>query len=174
MPDHYPDTETTSEDTSSGVHARANFDKSSGTGKLANITRRVTIRLGKVEKRSTINAEKITKLKNITQLRKKNVDKKISGSSVLLDSLNGINDSLNGMLGILGDRERFDAQIADCILELFRKREAIDVFNKKALYIYIREMIDVKTPKITKIANKLHAIYKEKYIFFQEYGYFPS
>ena len=113
MPDHYPDTETTSEDTSSGVHARANFDKSSGTGKLANITRRVTIRLGKVEKRSTINAEKITKLKNITQLRKKNVDKKISGSSVLLDSLNGINDSLNGMLGILGDRERFDAQIAE-------------------------------------------------------------
>jgi hypothetical protein len=70
--------------------------------------------------------------------------------------------------------KEYDAQIADCILELFRKREAIDVFNKKALYIYIREMIDVKTPKITKIANKLHAIYKEKYIFFQEYGYFPS
>jgi hypothetical protein len=43
-----------------------------------------------------------------------------------------------------------DAKIADAILEIFRKRETIDIFNKKALYIYIREQIDVKTPKITK------------------------
>ena len=70
--------------------------------------------------------------------------------------------------------KEYDAQIADCILELFRKREAIDIFNKKALYIYIREMIDVKTPKITKLANKLHNIFKEKYLFYNEYGYFPS
>ena len=54
-----------------------------------------------------------------------------------------------------------DAKIADAILELFRKRDAIDVFNKKALYIYIREMIDVKTPKITKIANVLYGIFKK-------------
>jgi hypothetical protein len=66
-----------------------------------------------------------------------------------------------------------DATIADAILELFRKRDAIDVFNKKALYIYIREMVDVKTPKITKIANKLYAIFKEKYMFYLEHGYFP-
>ena len=70
--------------------------------------------------------------------------------------------------------KEYDAQIADCILELFRKRDAIDVFNKKALYIYIREMIDVKTPKITKIANKLHKVFKEKYLFYHERGYFPS
>ena len=67
-----------------------------------------------------------------------------------------------------------DAAIADAILELFRKRDNIDVFNKKALYIYIREMVDVKTPKITKIANKLHDIFKEKYMFYLERGYFPS
>ena len=64
-----------------------------------------------------------------------------------------------------------DAQIADAILELFRKRETLEVFNKKALYIYIREMVDVKTPKITKIANKLHDIFKTQYIFFLENGY---
>jgi hypothetical protein len=67
-----------------------------------------------------------------------------------------------------------DASIADAVLELFRKRDHIDVFNKKALYIYIREMVDVKTPKITKIANKLYAIFKEKYLFYLEHGYFPS
>jgi len=64
-----------------------------------------------------------------------------------------------------------DAQIADAILELFRKREDIDIFNKKALYIYIREIIDAKTPKITKIADKLYNIFKQHYYFYLENGY---
>ena len=64
-----------------------------------------------------------------------------------------------------------DANIADAILELFRKRENIDVFNKKALYIYIREMVDAKTPKITKIANQLYNIFKDNYVFYLETGY---
>ena len=64
-----------------------------------------------------------------------------------------------------------DAQIADAILELFRRREDIDVFNKKALYIYIREIIDAKTPKITKIADKLYDIFKQHYYFYLENGY---
>ena len=64
-----------------------------------------------------------------------------------------------------------DAQIADAILELFRKREYLDVFNKKALYIYIREIIDAKTPKITKIANQLYDIFKEGYVFYLDNGY---
>ena len=64
-----------------------------------------------------------------------------------------------------------DAQIADAILELFRKRESIDVFNKKALYIYIREIIDAKTPKITKIADRLYGIFKQHYFFYLENGY---
>jgi hypothetical protein len=64
-----------------------------------------------------------------------------------------------------------DAQIADAILELFRKREHLDIFNKIALYIYIREIIDAKTPKITKIANQLYDIFKKGYVFYLEHGY---
>ena len=67
--------------------------------------------------------------------------------------------------------KKYDAQIADAILELFRKRENLEVFNKKALYIYIREMVEVKTPKITKIADKLHDIFKSQYVFYLENGY---
>jgi len=69
-----------------------------------------------------------------------------------------------------------DAQVADAILELFRKREEIDIFNKKALYIYIREQIEVKTPKITKIANQLYDIFKDNYLFYLDEGYtdFPK
>ena len=64
-----------------------------------------------------------------------------------------------------------DAQIADAILSIFASRENLDVFNKKALYIYIREMVDAKTPQITKVATKLGDIYKKHYIFYKEYGY---
>jgi hypothetical protein len=64
-----------------------------------------------------------------------------------------------------------DAQIADAILELFRKKEKITIFNKKALYIYIREIIDVKTPKITKVANELANLYQRNYNFYLENGY---
>jgi hypothetical protein len=68
--------------------------------------------------------------------------------------------------------KEYDAKIADAILELFRKRDQIDVFNKKALYIYIHEMIpDAKTPKITKIANILYNIFKKNYLFYLEQGY---
>ena len=64
-----------------------------------------------------------------------------------------------------------DAKIADAILELFRKRDDLEIFNKKALYIYIREMVDAKTPKITKIADRLYDIYRNSYVFYLENGY---
>ena len=69
-----------------------------------------------------------------------------------------------------------DAKIADAILELFRKRENIEIFNKKALYIYIREImathnLEVKTPKITKIAGRLYNLFKDNYIYFLDTGY---
>jgi hypothetical protein len=64
-----------------------------------------------------------------------------------------------------------DAKVADAILEIFRKRESIDIFNKKAIYLYIREMVDVKTPHITRIADQLGVIFKDNFVFYKEYGY---
>ena len=64
-----------------------------------------------------------------------------------------------------------DAQVADAILEIFRKRESIDIFNKKALYLYIREIIDVKTPHITRVADTLGDIFKRSYAFYLKNDY---
>ena len=64
-----------------------------------------------------------------------------------------------------------DARTADAIMELFRKREHLDIFNKKALYIYIREIIDVDTPQITKITKKLKQVYIEQFNMYYEDGY---
>jgi len=54
-----------------------------------------------------------------------------------------------------------DAKTADAILELFRKRENIELFNKKAIYIYIREMTDQSTPQITKVIKRMKKIQKK-------------
>tara|TARA_Y100000034_G_scaffold87953_1_gene105509 strand:+ start:433 stop:921 length:489 start_codon:yes stop_codon:yes gene_type:complete len=46
-----------------------------------------------------------------------------------------------------------DIKIADSIIELFRRKESIDNFNKKALYILIREMTGYTTQHITRVVN---------------------
>ena len=53
-----------------------------------------------------------------------------------------------------------DIQIADSVLELFRRSECIENFNKKHLYLLIREMTDCKTHYITKVVNtmKIHQV----------------
>ena len=48
-----------------------------------------------------------------------------------------------------------EMKIADAILTIFSKRRDLDIFKKKALYIYIREMTDCETPHLTKVVNKL-------------------
>lgn len=48
-----------------------------------------------------------------------------------------------------------DLDIANAVIELFRNSERIDAFNKKALYLYIREISSCKTQQITKVINKM-------------------
>jgi len=80
-------------------------------------------------------------------------------------------DYLNSNIDSLFNKNQ-DKEIADSILELFRKRDQIDVFNKKALYIYIHEMVpEAKTPRITKVANSLYDIFKRNYVFYLENSY---
>jgi hypothetical protein len=48
-----------------------------------------------------------------------------------------------------------DLKIAHAVIEIFRNADRIDVYNKKALYLYIREIADCQTQKITKVINKM-------------------
>jgi hypothetical protein len=59
--------------------------------------------------------------------------------------------------------KQHDIQVADSVLELFRTRNNIENFNKKALYIMIRERTGVKTQNITRVVNMLKQTYKEMY-----------
>lgn len=55
-----------------------------------------------------------------------------------------------------------DLKIADAVLELFKVRKNIETFNKKALYIMIREMTDIqRTQHITKVVGKFKEEFAE-------------
>jgi len=64
-----------------------------------------------------------------------------------------------------------DAKTADAIMELFRKRETLEIFNKKALYIYIREITDASTPQITKVTKKLDTLRTRLFNDYYQHGY---
>ena len=64
-----------------------------------------------------------------------------------------------------------DRKVCDAINTLFKRRENLEIFNKKALYIYIREMTDVDTPVITKVTKLLKKLYKKLYDEYITTGY---
>jgi len=63
-----------------------------------------------------------------------------------------------------------DIQIADAILELFRRSQFIENFNKKHLYLLIREMTDCKTHYITKVVNVMKEHQKKMLNDYLDYG----
>ena len=64
-----------------------------------------------------------------------------------------------------------DRKVCDAINQLFVRRENLEIFNKKALYIYIREMTDVDTPVITKVTKILKVLYKKLHQEYIKTGY---
>ena len=63
-----------------------------------------------------------------------------------------------------------EKQIADAVLTIFKNRNDIEIFKKKALYIYIREITDSDTPQLTKVINTLKQDFKQKYMVLHEQG----
>ena len=64
-----------------------------------------------------------------------------------------------------------DIIVADTILELFRMRENIESFNKKALYILIRERTGLKTQNITKVLNVMKRDYTKMFGTYRRSGH---
>jgi len=67
-----------------------------------------------------------------------------------------------------------DIQIADAVLELFRRSQYIENFNKKHLYLLIREMTDCKTHYITKVVNEMKKHQRKMLNDYLDYGMIKS
>jgi hypothetical protein len=61
-----------------------------------------------------------------------------------------------------------DIQVADTILYLFKTRENIENYNKKAIYILVRERTGVSSQYITSVINKIKILYGKLYLKYQD------
>ena len=64
-----------------------------------------------------------------------------------------------------------DIHVADSVLHIFETRENIEDFNKKALYIFIRERSGFETSNITRVIKVLKQIYDENFMEYERNGY---
>jgi hypothetical protein len=71
-------------------------------------------------------------------------------------------DIMDEFLPLIFSKNR-DLQVADSVLYLFKTRENIENYNKKALYILIRERTGIKTQYITNVITKFKLIYGRLY-----------
>ena len=67
-------------------------------------------------------------------------------------------------------KKKKDIDVAYAIVELMKRNQEIENFNKKALYILIREMTNVNTTHITKVVNVLKKHYKKTFEDYNRYG----
>ena len=63
-----------------------------------------------------------------------------------------------------------DRKIADAVLTIFSRRQDLEIFKKKALYIYIREITGTETPYLTRVINTLRDEFYEIYSEFDREG----
>ena len=92
-----------------------------------------------------------------SDLEKDKVSHKVLGK-VLDEWIDEMYDDLDTLF-----EKESDKRIADAVLIVFKTRNDIDIFKKKALYIYIREMTDCDTPALTKVINALKKEWYNKY-----------
>jgi hypothetical protein len=64
-----------------------------------------------------------------------------------------------------------EQKVVDAVLTLFKTRRDLEIFRKKALYIYIREMTDCETPTLTKVVSRLKQLFQSTTATYLDAGY---
>jgi len=67
--------------------------------------------------------------------------------------------------------KEIEKKIADAVLTIFKTRNDLEVFRKKALYIYIREITNCETPLLTRVVTILKEDFYSKYLKLYENGH---
>ena len=99
---------------------------------------------------------------DIEESYEQNIDMDSPSGKTLSNFMNAWVDSVYMKIEDLFLKES-DIKIADAVLTIFRTRHDLDIFKKKALYIYIREMTECETPQLTKVITVLKEDFKENY-----------
>ena len=111
------------------------------------------------------NNKNYIKYKNSDDLTKLDYGRNLAGEKKQVEGQDFVKEFVDDMVDYWDSnltklfRKKRDIQIADAVIELFKRRGDLENFNKKALYIMIREMTDVKTQHITKVVNQMKSHY---------------
>ena len=111
------------------------------------------------------NNKNYKKYKNSDDLTKLDYGRNLAGEKKQVEGQDFVKEFVDDMVDYWDSnltklfRKKRDIQIADAVIELFKRRSDLENFNKKALYIMIREMTDVKTQHITKVVNQMKSHY---------------
>ena len=120
------------------------------------------------------NNENYKKMKQRTTLEAVDLGRNITNETARTDLIEAQKDFTDYMVVYWDDNltelfvRKKDIRVAAAIVEIFRRRDNLEIYNKKALYILIREMADVKTQYITKVVNIMRRIYREKWEQYQQ------
>lgn len=74
-----------------------------------------------------------------------------------------VEDNLERIMSEHGRVNKTNIGIAESIISISKNVDNIDIFNKKAIYMYIREIEEVETEQITKVVNILKKTYFRLY-----------
>ncbi len=86
--------------------------------------------------------------------------KDMDNQSDIITLTNEIIEYFDNNMNTIFKKDR-DLKIGYAIIDLMKQRDDIENFNKKAIYILIREMTDVETAHITSVVNVLKKHYKK-------------
>ena len=91
----------------------------------------------------------------------------------LKDFLEDFKNYLDDQIPYIFKKEK-DKKIAYAIVQLIDNKDMLENFNKKCLYLLIREMTNVKTVDITKVTNILKQYYKKAFNAYDRHGSITS
>tara|TARA_R100001082_G_scaffold72063_1_gene41210 strand:- start:168 stop:827 length:660 start_codon:yes stop_codon:yes gene_type:complete len=117
-------------------------------------------------------------LKNKAPISVIDFQRDLGAEQALQEKRDGLDVFMEGFIVYYGKMvdEKFksqrDKKIAHAVLKLFEDRKNIEIFNKKALYIMIREMTNTKTQHITKVVNVIKEDFALMYKKFENGAYF--
>ena len=122
------------------------------------------------------NNANYAKMKQRSDLKVVDEKRNLSGEMALSEHQESLKDFTNLWCDWYDDNlnkvftNRRDIIVADTIIALFRMRENIENFNKKALYILIRERTRLKTQNITKVINIMKKDYAKMWSIYNKTG----
>jgi hypothetical protein len=119
-----------------------------------------------------INNTVYKKLKSHDRIDAVNVnmhqDSELKDMSIGINETNSDTQEFISMMIAFWDRyainvfkKQRDVMIVTVLMELFKRTQSIENFNKKAIYLYLREMTGFRTQYITKVINKLVPYYSK-------------